>query len=183
MVNFFPIVYIDVCIDFGSFGACIITKCVFSSSLASVCCSRDFRVKHRDLHIQSNKLMSTGRFLTFEQMEQLHYSDGEAVRFLDGEEVEVPFCTPELLARDRDDMLAGGGDLAQSLLVDSFDQLSGPELWMSGTADLSFVVILFCSHLFFTAQIVLRHVRSLPYKESSTVDRQQAAVQRRYYCP
>ena len=48
--------------------------------------------------------------------------------------------TPELLGRDGDDMLAGGGDLAQSLLLDSFDlQLSGAELsegrWMSGTDD------------------------------------------------
>ena len=53
--------------------------------------------------------------------------------------VEVPF-TPELLGKDGDDMLAGGGDLARSLLLDSFDlQLSGAELsegrWMSGTDD------------------------------------------------
>ena len=72
-------------------------------------------------------------------MEQLRYSDGEEVRLPDGEMVEVPF-TPELLGKDGDDMLAGGGDLAQSLLLDSFDlQLSGTQLsegrWMSGTDD------------------------------------------------
>ena len=67
-------------------------------------------------------------------MEQLRYSDGEEVRLPDGEMVEVPF-TPELLGRDGDDMLAGGGDLARSLLLDSFDQeLSGGQ-WMSGTTD------------------------------------------------
>ena len=68
-------------------------------------------------------------------MEQLRYSEGEEVRLPDGEMVELPF-TPELLTTDGDDMLAGGGDLAQSFLFDSFDQqLSGADMWMSGTID------------------------------------------------
>ena len=108
--------------------------------------------------------MSCGRFFfMFEQMEQLRYSDGETVRFLDAEEVEVPF-TPELLVRDGDDMLAGGGDLAQSFLVDSFDQqLSGAELWMSGTAFFSVAIFFLKLQKFVTCPIIV--------------------LQRGYYCP